>query len=195
MVRVLCFNAFMSDATAAPLEAVQPDPDRAVSARIDSAGAGNILRLLRTLFAYGRNLVETLRQEDDPDDLPWYSFLTSIFGTTNPALITVTIIRGLLRLAALRARLCKSVSFPSLPVQQNGAATRIDRATARAPRGPRATGWAVPPGWPAGDHSLDREPTPEEEIFAEIVAEDHDRPIGAILPQKRSASEAALAVC
>ena len=39
----------------------------------------------------------------------------------------------------------------------------------------------MPPGWPAGDHSFDREPTYEEEMFAEIVAEDRGRPIGPIL--------------
>ena len=69
-----------------------------------------------------------MRQEDDPDDIPWYAFLTSIFGTTDPALITVTIIRGLLRVAALQARLSKSVaaSLLPLPLREDRAAKRID---------------------------------------------------------------------
>jgi hypothetical protein len=152
-----------------------------MSARLDSAGVGRILRLLHTLVAYGRNLVETLRQQDDPDDVPGYAFLTSISGTTNPALIIVLIVRGLLRAAALQARLNLSLarvrdSLPSLPLREQSAKPR------QPGRGqPRAAGWAIPPGWPAEDPSLDRLPTPEEEMFAEIAAEDRDRPIGAIL--------------
>jgi len=46
-----------------------------------------------------------------------------------------------------------------------------------SPHLPRTAGWAIP----AGDSSLDRLPTPEEEMFAEIVEKDRDRPIGAIL--------------
>ena len=171
----------MSDAPAAPAPPVQPDPDRAVPARLDPAGTARIVRLLQTLFAYGRNLIETLRQEDYPQLLPWYPALTSIFGTSNPALITVYMIRGLLRLTALRARLRKGVSFPSLPVQQNQAPARIHRATGPGLRRPQIAGWTIPPGWPAGDHSLDHLPTPEEEMYAEIVAEDRNRPIGPIL--------------
>ena len=175
----------MSDALTAPAPPLRPDPDRTVPARLDPAATARILRLLQTLFAYGRNLIETLRQEDYPQLLPWYPSLTSIFGTSNPALITIIMVRGLLRLAALRARLSKSVSFPSLPVQQSQAPTRIHRAPGRAPRpGPRTpqiAGWTIPPGWPAGDHALDRLPTPEEEMYAEIVAEDRNRQIGPIL--------------
>ena len=172
----------MTDTANAPAAAIEPDPDRSVSARLDPAAVGNILRLLRTLFAYGRNLVEKLREEDDPDDLPWYAFLTRIFGTTDPALITVTIIRGLLRAAALQAKLSKSVaSLLPLPLQEDRIAKRIDGSRGPGPRRPRAAGWIIPPGWPAGDHSLGRKPTPEEEMFAEIVAEDRDRQVGAIL--------------
>jgi hypothetical protein len=43
-------------------------------------------------------------------------------------------------------------------VQQDRLATRIDRATGPGPRGLRAAGWAVPPGWPAGDQFFDRSP-------------------------------------
>src|SRR5271167_3710731 len=110
----------MSDAATAPAEAIQLDPDRAVPARLDPAGVGNILRLLGTLVTYGRNVVQTLRQHDDPDVLPGFAFLTRIFGTSNPALITVLIIRGLIRAAALQARLSKSVaSLLPLPWQED----------------------------------------------------------------------------
>ena len=177
---------FMTDTATAPAAAIEPDPDRAVSARLGPAGVSKILCLLRTLFAYGRNLVETLRQEDDPDDIPWYAFLTSIFGTTDPALITVFIIRGLLRAAALQARLSKSVAS-LLPLPLRAWAAEQTKAGGRgpgrgpSPRQPRASGWAIPPGWPAGEDSVGRPPTPEEEMFAEIVEEDRDRPIGPIL--------------
>jgi len=173
----------MSDATtaSAPPPPIQPGPLRAVPARLDPAATARILRLLQTLFAYGRNLVGTLRQEDYPQLLPWFPALTRIFDTTNPALTTVYMVRGLLRLAALRARLCKGASFLSLDVQQHQAPTRIDRAIRPGPRRPRIAEWrTIPPGWPAGDHSLDP-PTPEEQMYAEIAAEDRNREIGPIL--------------
>jgi hypothetical protein len=171
----------------APAEAVQPDPHRAVSARPGPAGVGNILRLLHTLIAYGRNVVQTLRETDDPKTLPWFAVLTRIFDTTNPALITVYMIRGLLRAVALQARLGKGLaSLSTLSSPQNRAAERTDAESAPsrapAPRRPPAIGWRTfPPGWPAYDSALDRLPTPEEQMYAEIVAEDHDRDIGPIL--------------
>jgi hypothetical protein len=187
-VHVLCYMAPMSDTAAAPPPAaIEPDPDRAVPARLDPASVGNILRLLRTLFAYGRNLVETLRREDDANDLPWYAFATRIFGTTNPALITVFVIRGLLRVAALQARLSNSFAparaLLPLPLREGAGGRGLGRGPVRgpAPRQRHAAIWAIPPGWPAGDQSFDRPPSPEEQMYAEIVAEDRDRPIGPIL--------------
>jgi len=35
---------------------------------------------------------------------------------------------------------------------------------------PSLEDWAMPPGWPAAESSLDRLPTPEEEMFAEARA-------------------------
>jgi len=182
----------MSDTPTAPLEAAQqPDPDRAVSARLDPAGVSNILRLLRALFAYGKNLVETLRENDYPETLPWYAFLACIFGTTDPAEITLIVVRGLLRIAALQARLSQTFArrLLPLPLRDDRAAMRIDGGRgpgqvtgwAARPRRPRATDWVIPPGWPAGVTSLDREPSPEEQTFADIVAQDENRPFGAIL--------------
>jgi len=178
----------MSNPATAPADAAQPDPNRAASARLDPAGAGNILRLLHILVAYGRNLVQTLRQERDPADIPWYPFLTGIFGTINRALITIVVIRGLLRALALQARFGRSLpSLPRLPLpawaaeQTRAGGSQPSRAP--SPRKPRVAGWAIPPGWPPGDSSLDRlpTPTPEEEMFADIVEQDHGRPLGVIL--------------
>jgi hypothetical protein len=156
-----------------------PDPDRALPARPDSAGVGNIL-LLRTLVAFGRNVVEKLRQEDDPNNLPWYALLSKLYGTTNPALITIIFIRGLLRARALQARLSSSLArdrnaLLPLLVRQGGGI----RGPARAR--PPAAGAVIPLCWPSEDPSLDHLPTPEDEMFAEIAAKDRDRPVGAIL--------------
>jgi len=177
----------MPNPATARTEPPHPDPDRAASARRGPGSVGNILRLLHTLIAYGRNVVQTLRETDDPKVLPWFAVLTRIFDTTNPALITVYMIRGLLRAAALQARLGKGLaSLSTVSSPQNRAAERTDAESAPsrapAPRRPPAIGWRTfPPGWPAHDSSLDRLPTPEEEMYAEIVDQDRDREIGPIL--------------
>jgi hypothetical protein len=173
----------MPNPATAPAEPPHPDPHRAVSARLDSASAGRVLRLLHTLIAYGRSVVQTLRETDDPKTLPWFAVLTRIFDTTNPALITIYMIRGLLRAAALQARLGRSFpSLPALAVPDRAAKQTRPAASGPRPRRPPAIGWRTfPPGWPAHDSSLDRLPTPEEQMYAEIVAEDRDRDIGPIL--------------
>jgi len=179
----------MSHATAAPLEAVQPDPDRAASARLDPAGAGKLLRVLQPLISYGRNLVETLRRNDYPETFPWYGFLATIFGTTDPAEITLIVLRGLLRIAALQARLSNILP---LPLRQGDAGrgtgewargSRLNqRAGRRTPARPNpcVPSWLTPQGWADGDPSLNQS-SPEEEIFAEILAEDQNRDIAPIL--------------
>lgn len=181
--------ALMSDAATAQAEAADPDPDRVAPARLDPAGTGKARRLLQTLIAYGKNLVETLRQNDEPELFPWYPVLTRIFGTTNPALITVIVIRGLLRATALQARFSKTTPLLPLPSRDwaekqtnaGGRGPREAGGRAPGPRQPRAAGWVIPPGWPAGDTSRDRQPSPEQEMFAEIVAQDRDRATPAIL--------------
>ncbi len=154
----------MFDAAAAPVTAAQPDPHRAVPARI-----GQVLGLVRTFIAYGKNLAETLRQHTaDPHVLPCFPFLATIFGTGDLALILARITRGLLRAAALEARL-----------SQRAARGRDLKPTAirlPSPRKPHAAKPAAPPGGPAEDPCLARLPTPEE-----ILAKDRRRPIGAVL--------------
>jgi hypothetical protein len=168
----------MSHAATAPAAPTSPDPNRAVSARLHSAG---VAKILRTLFAYGRNLIATPRQEDDPADIPWYAFLTRTLGTTHPVLITVFIIRGLLRLATLPARLSSSLAR-LLPLPLRAWAAKQTKGPGRAPhRGPgrgqpRAAGRAITSCWPAND----RLPTPQGGNV------DRERPIGAILLDRGS---------
>jgi hypothetical protein len=92
---------FVFDASTAPAQALQPDPRRAVPARI-----GNFLGLLHTLITYGKNLADTLRQHSAaPHLLPCFTFVATTFATADLAVIFARIARGLLRAAALEARL------------------------------------------------------------------------------------------
>ncbi len=148
----------MFDAATDPVAAVQPEPPRAVPPRI-----GQVLGLVRTLIAYGKNLADTLRQHAaDPHVLPCFAFITSVFATTDLALILARIARGLLRAAALEARLSKRAA--------RGRDLKPTPIRLPSPRKPRATKPATPPSGPAED------PSPEE-----IVAKDRRRPIGAVL--------------
>ncbi|HEX5328218.1 MAG TPA: hypothetical protein VFW75_16235 [Acetobacteraceae bacterium] len=154
----------MSDAAAAPVAAVLPDPHRAVPEHI-----GQVLGLVRILITYGRNLAETLRRHAaDPYALPCFAFVTSVFGTGDLALILARITRGLLRAAALEARLS----------QRAARGRDLRPAPIRLPSlsQPGAPKPANPPGSPAGDPCLARLPTPQE-----IAAEVRCRPIGAVL--------------
>ncbi len=154
----------MFDAATEPVAAVQPDPHRAVPPRI-----GKVLSLVRTLIAYGQNLADTLRQHaSDPQVLPCFAFVASIFGTSDLGLILARITRGLLRAAALEARLSRRAA--------RGRDLKPTALRPPAPPKPRAAKPATPPGQPAQAPSLDRLPTPEE-----IDAEVRRRPVGAVL--------------
>jgi hypothetical protein len=162
-VRVVCSIPSVSNAPAAPVEAFQPKPNRAMPARI-----GQVLGLLRTLIAYGKNLADTLqRHAADPEVLPCFAFVASIFSTSNVSLILARITGGLLRAAALEERLRK----------------RAARGRDLEPRGfrppsPRKPGDArrASKRRPAQDPSFARLPTPEE-----VAAEIRHPPIGAVL--------------
>ncbi len=149
---------FMFDAATAPIAAVQPDPHRAMPRHI-----GKVFGLVRTLITYGQNLADTLRQHAaDPHVLPCFAFVTSIFGTTDLALILTRVTRGLLRAAALEAKLRRRAARgPDL----TPTAIRLPSA-----RKPGAAKPATRPNGPAED------PSPEE-----ILAKDRRRPIGAVL--------------
>ncbi len=151
----------MSAAATTPAEALQPDPDRAQPTRISE-----VLGLLKTLIAYGRNLADTLQQHAaDPDVLPCFAFVASIFSTSNVSLILARITRGLLRAAALEARLLR-----------RAARGHLEPVSIRPPsqRKPRAASPATKPRRRAHDPA--RMPTPEE-----IANEVRHRPIGAVL--------------
>ncbi len=154
----------MFDAATAPVAAVQPDPHRAVPPRI-----GQVLGLVRTLIAYGKNLADTLRQHAaEPHLLPCFTFLATTFGTSDLALILARITRGLLRAAALEARLHRRAARGQ---DLKPAAIRLP-----SPRKPGAAKPATPPGRQVEDPSLAHLPTPEE-----ILAKVRRRPIGAVL--------------
>jgi hypothetical protein len=157
------------DAASEPTSAVQPDPHRAVPIRPVPERIGQVLGLLRTLLAYGRGVAVTLRQHAaDAPVLPCFTFLAITFGTSDPARILARIMRGLLRAAALEARLSRRAArgrdLKPTPI-------RLPR-----PRKPRATKPPLPPSEPAQDPSPARQPTPEE-----IIAKDRRRPIGRVL--------------
>jgi len=155
---------FMFDAATEPVAAVQPDPNRAVPHHV-----GQVLGVVRTLIAYGRNLADTLRQHAaDPQILPCSAFVASIFGTSDFALILTRITRGLLRATALEARLSKRAA--------RGRDLKPMAIRLPSERKSGAAKPATPPGGPAEDACLDRLPTPEE-----IIAKDRRRPIGAVL--------------
>ncbi|HEX5327905.1 MAG TPA: hypothetical protein VFW75_14655 [Acetobacteraceae bacterium] len=130
---------------------------------------GQVLGLVHTLIAYGRNLADTLRRHAaDPRGLPCFAFVTAVFGTGDLALILARITRGLLRAAALEDRL-----------NQRAARGRdIAPAPIRLPslRQSGAPKPAAPPTAAPEDPCLARLPTPEE-----IAAEIRRRPIGAVL--------------
>jgi hypothetical protein len=91
------------DAHSEPVASLQPDPPRAVPPRL-----GQVLGLVRTLIAYGKNLATTLRQHAaDPRALPCFAFVANIFGTTDLAPIFARLVRGVLRAAAFEAWLAK----------------------------------------------------------------------------------------
>jgi len=156
----------MFAAATAPAEAPHPDPDRAEPTRI-----GPVLGLVRTLIAYGRNLAETLRQHTaDPQVLPCFTFLTIIFGTSDLAQILARVARGLLRAAALEARLRRPAT--------RGHDLRQDPADnhPQSPAKPLAAKPAAPSRWQ--DQNLRPASLP---TLRQIADHDRRRPIGAVL--------------
>jgi hypothetical protein len=123
---------------------------------------------LHTLIAYGQNLADTLRQHRAaPNLLRCFAFVAGIFGTRDLAPILARITRGLLRAAALEARLSKRAARG-----RDLQPTAIRLPSAREPRVPEPT---TPPSREAQDSALADLLTPEE-----IVAKDRRRPIGAV---------------
>ena len=109
-------------------------------------------------------------------------------------IISDIVIRGLLRAVALQARLHHLLPLPLREGAGGRGPGRDDPWLAEMTTSPQANQQTQPrqsrrrpaapviwAGWPAGDSSNDRLPTPEEDMFADIIAEDRDRPLGAIL--------------
>jgi len=160
----------MSAAAAAPVEAVQPDPNRAVPNHAVSGSTSQVLGLVRTLITYGQTLADTLRQHTaDPHLLSCFAFVVGIFGTTDLTLILARIARGLLRAAALEALLsrrdARGRDLRPTPIRQPAEREKRDAKPA-----------LIPLRRLIEDPYFNLLPTPEE-----IVAEDRRRPIGAIL--------------
>jgi hypothetical protein len=148
------------DAATESVASVQPDATRAVPPCV-----GKVLGLVRTLIAYGQNLADTLRQHaTNPQVLPCFAFVANILGTTDLALILARITRGLLRAAALEARLAKRAAHGR---ELKPAPIRLPSARERGL--PKPT---TPNSGPVEDLS------PEE-----IIAKDRRRPIGAVLAE------------
>jgi hypothetical protein len=157
----------MFDAATEPVAAVQPDPNRAEPPRPIPPKIARVLSVLHPLIAYGKNLADMLQQHAAaPHLLPFFEFLGINFGTRNLALILARITRGLLRAAALEARLRRRAAR----------GPDLQSAPRRPPskRKPRAAKPTIPLRGPAPDPA--HLPTPEE-----IEAEVRRRPIGAVL--------------
>jgi hypothetical protein len=159
----------MFDAATEPVAAIQPDPNRAEPHRPVPPCIGQILSLVHALVTYGKNLADTLQQHGAALRLlPFFESIAITFGTSNPSSILARITRGLLRAAALEARLRRRAA--------SGRDIKPTEVPLPFPRQPRAAKPATLPGEPAQDRSFARPPTTEE-----IIAKDRLRPIGAVL--------------
>jgi hypothetical protein len=137
------------------------------------AAIGRVLGVVRKLIDYGKQLASTVQQRATA---PGFARFAARFGTADVAAILACITNGLLRAAALEARLCQRaergrdltpppVRLPSIR------ATRPARQVA-PPSAPPEPGSANDPQ----DPRLARLPTADE-----IAAQVRSRPIGAIL--------------
>ena len=143
----------------------RPDPhqDRPAAGADATNRNGRLLTLVRTLIAYGRHMAAALQQRTSATDL---ADITRHFGTIDIGEIVARITRGLLRAAALEARLI------SHPIREPATPAAL---TAPSPREPRA---AQPEDESAGagEPRIVRLPTP-----GDIAAESRRRPAGAVL--------------
>jgi hypothetical protein len=148
---------------AVPADRPDPHQDRPATGTDTPTSTGRLLRLVRALIDYGRQLATTLQQRTAATNL---TDITRNFGTIDIAEILARIIRGLLRAAALEARL----DHPLPP--RHAAPAAISAASHRQPR----TAPQADPSAGAAEPRIVRLPTP-----AEIAAQVRRRPIGAVL--------------
>jgi hypothetical protein len=152
--------------TTAPAQPNASDPhqDQPAAAAAAASRTGHLLSLVRFLIGYGKQLATTLQQRTATTDL---SGIIRNFGTIDIADIIARITRGLLRAAALEAKLDQRLA------RQQAAAANLTAASCREPRAARpANRSASPPEDPGIAHL----PTPEA-----IAAEIRRRPIGAVI--------------
>jgi hypothetical protein len=161
----------MSAAAHPPAPTTEPDPARASTAM--PAALGRVLRLVRKLIDYGRQLAGTVQHRAAA---PGFALFAGPFGTADLAVIVARITNGLRRASALEAWLCRRAIRG-----QDLTPAPIRMPVARAPCAARqiAPSDAQPDPHPADlaeDPRLARLPT-EEEIAAEV----RRRPVGAVI--------------
>ena len=132
----------MSDAPIAPA----PKPSR----------VGGLLGLVRKLIDYGTFLAGTLRQRGLGNHPAVHG---RPFGTTSVALILARIARGLLRAAALEARLHRSAARLDAPPRPRAPQARTGSAAIQAPPAPSRR---ADPDRTDDDMLLAHMPTPEQ---------------------------------
>jgi hypothetical protein len=152
--------------TIASVQPNAPDPhqDRLATGTDAVSRTGRLLGLVRTLIDRGKQLATTLRQRTATTDL---SNIIRHFGTVDIADIVARITRGLLRAAALEAKLDRRLA------RQQAAAANLNAPSCREPRASRPVHRSASA---PEDPSIAHLPTPEA-----IAAEIRRRPIGAVL--------------
>ena len=149
--------------TAVPTNRPDPHQDRPPTTADAPTRTNRLLGLVRALIDYGKQLATTLQQRTAATNL---ADITHPFGTIDIGKIIACITRGLLRAAALEARLTARLARqPAAPSAHS----------APSPRQPRAAP-PVDPSASAADPRLARLPTP-----ADIAAQVRRRPVGAVI--------------
>ena len=156
-------SMFAPPAAAGPTNHPDPHQDRQATGADAPSRNGRLLTLVRTLVAYGRaprGRAATTHLRDRPRDI------TRHFGVVDIGEIVARITRGLLRAAALEARLV------SRPIREPATLATLTAASPRQPRAAQpADGSAA-----AGEPRFARLRTP-----GDIAAEIRRRPAGAVL--------------
>jgi hypothetical protein len=148
---------------AVPADRPDPHQDRPATGTDAPTSTGRLLGLVRALIDYGRQLATTLQQRTASIKL---TDITRNFGTIDIGEILARITRGLLRAAALEARLDQR-----LP-PRHAVPAAVSAPSHRQPR----TAPQMDPSASAAEPRIVRPPTP-----AEIAAQVRRRPIGAVL--------------
>jgi hypothetical protein len=147
-----------------------PDPPRAAPDM--PSGLGRVLRLVRKLIDYGRQLAATAQQHASAPD---FAVFARRFGTPDVPAILARITAGLRRAAALEAKLSQRAT--------RGRELTPSSTPVPSSRPPRVAHKAAPPhAQPASTAARAEDPylarLPTE---AEIAAELRRRPIGAVI--------------